>query len=146
MYRTCTCPSFLAMDNFSMQWMCDVSSGVHSQSTSPLQSIHIVVSLNCAHRPVAPFMLIKQIWKKRTLLGKQRGERSVVITCQVWKIFLVRVAPLEMDANSRPSTSAASEPVSVELAEADILGASLNEPLDMHNVAILRWWLQCHGI
>ena len=55
------------------------------------------------------------------------------------------VAPLEMDENSRPPTSAATEPASVELAEADIPGAALDEP-DVHSVAVLRWWLQFHGI
>ena len=40
----------------------------------------------------------------------------------------MRVAPLEMDANSRPSTSATSEPAFVELEEADIPGAALDEP------------------
>ena len=34
----------------------------------------------------------------------------------------------------------------VELTEADILGASLEEPLDAHNVAALKWWLLCRGI
>ena len=53
----------------------------------------------------------------------------------------MRVAPLDMGANSRPSTSVASEPVPVELAEADVLGAALDEPLDVYNVAALRWWL-----
>ena len=34
----------------------------------------------------------------------------------------------------------------VELTELDIPGAALNEPFDAHNVAALRWWLQCRGI
>ena len=29
----------------------------------------------------------------------------------------------------------------VEIAEADVLGAALDEPLDVYNVAALRWWL-----
>ena len=62
------------------------------------------------------------------------------------KFCLVKVAPLEMIANSRLSTSAASEAGSVELTETDIPGTTLDEPLDVHNVAALRWWLQCHGI
>ena len=74
----------------------------------------------------------------RTLFGKQREERSTVIACHVRKFCPVRAAPLEMDANSKPSTSAASEPASVELAEADIPGAALDALLDVHNVAILR--------
>ena len=41
---------------------------------------------------------------------------------------------------------AVSTVVSVVLEEADIPGASLDEPLDSHNMASLRWWLQCHGI
>ena len=53
----------------------------------------------------------------------------------------MRVAPLEMVANSRPSTSVASETASVEPAEADVLGAAPDGPLDVHNVAALRWWL-----
>ena len=36
--------------------------------------------------------------------------------------------------------------MSVELTEADIPGATLEEPLDVHNIAALRWWLQCHEI
>ena len=55
---------------------------------------------------------------------------------------LVRVAPLEMDANSRPSDSAASEPAFVELAEVDIPGDPLDEPLVVCNVAALGWWVQ----
>ena len=43
-----------------------------------------------------------------------------------------------MDANSRPSSSVASEHVSVELTEADISGAALDKPSDMYGVAILR--------
>ena len=58
----------------------------------------------------------------------------------------MRVATLEMDANSRPSTSSTSEPASVEFVEADIPEAALDEPLDVHNLAILCWWLQCHGV
>ena len=64
---------------------------------------------------------------------------SKVLPCE-------RVAPLEMYKNTRPSTSADSEPAFVALAKADIPGAALDEPLDVHNVADLPWWLQCHGI
>ena len=75
------------MDNFSITpKVCnerDVSSGVHSRSTSPLQSTHIVVSLNCGRWPVAPFRLIQQTQGNRTLLGKQRGGRGAVIACRV---------------------------------------------------------------
>ena len=40
-----------------------------------------------------------------------------------------------------------SEPqVIVTLTEADIPGALLNEPLETHNVAALKWWLLCHDI
>ena len=70
----------------------------------------------------------------------------MLTACCVQKFCLVKVAPLEMDRNSRPSTSMASEPESVELAEADNPGAALDKPLDMHNIANLRSWLQCHGI
>ena len=66
------------MDNFGITpEVCnerDVGTGVHSRSTSPLQSIHKVVSLNCERWPLASFMLIKWIERNRTLLGKQRGE------------------------------------------------------------------------
>ena len=48
------------------------------------------------------------------------------IACPVRKFCLVRIAPLEMDANSRPSTSVATKPAFVELAEADVLGATLD--------------------
>ena len=34
----------------------------------------------------------------------------------------------------------------VELTDVDIPGAHLEEPLDLHNVAALRWWLVCRGI
>jgi len=40
----------------------------------------------------------------------------------------------------------ASFPITVELTEADIPGASLDEPLEAHNVQALKWWLLCHGI
>ena len=43
----------------------------------------------------------------------------------------------------------ASEPGSVEPAEADVLGAALDEPLDVYNVAALicaGGSMQCHGI
>ena len=36
--------------------------------------------------------------------------------------------------------------VTVALTEADILGALLNESLEVHNVAALRWLLLCHDI
>ena len=36
--------------------------------------------------------------------------------------------------------------VSVDLTEAGIAGASLEEPLDSPNAAVLHWWLLCHGI
>ena len=35
---------------------------------------------------------------------------------------------------------------SVELNDTDIPGAHLDEPLEAHNVAALRWWLLCRGI
>ena len=35
---------------------------------------------------------------------------------------------------------------SVELNYTDIPGAHLDEPLEAHNVAALRWWLLCRGI
>ena len=34
----------------------------------------------------------------------------------------------------------------VELKDTDIPGAHLDEPLEAHNVAALRWWLLCRGI
>ena len=36
--------------------------------------------------------------------------------------------------------------VTVKLTEADIPGALLIEPLEVHNVAALKWWLLCHDI
>ena len=69
----------------------------------------------------------------------------LVIAFPVRKCCFVRVAPLEMNANSRPSTSEAYEPASVELEKADILEAALEEPLDVHNIAALCWWIKCHG-
>ena len=44
------------------------------------------------------------------------------------------------------SDAVAGSPAVVELTEADIPGASLEEPLDGHNVAALKWWLLCRGI
>ena len=37
-------------------------------------------------------------------------------------------------------------PVIVTLAEEDVEGAMLQEPLDSCTVEQLRWWLLCHGI
>ena len=34
----------------------------------------------------------------------------------------------------------------IVLTEADIPGASLQEPLEVHNVAALKWWLLCRGV
>ena len=36
--------------------------------------------------------------------------------------------------------------VTVTLTDADIPGALLNEPLEVHNVAVLKWWLLCRDI
>ena len=44
------------------------------------------------------------------------------------------------------SDAVARSPAVVELSEADIPGASLEEPLDAYNVAALKWWLLCRGI
>ena len=44
------------------------------------------------------------------------------------------------------SDAVAGSPAVVELSEADIPGASLEEPLEAHNVAALKWWLLCRGI
>lgn len=43
-------------------------------------------------------------------------------------------------------TQNTSEGYAIELTDADIPGAHLEEPLDSHNVAALRWWLVCRGI
>ena len=32
------------------------------------------------------------------------------------------------------------------LTERDIPGASLQEPLEVHNVVALKWWLLCRGV
>ena len=60
----------------------------------------------------------------------------------------MRVAPLEMGANNRLSTSTASKPASVELAEADIPGVALDELLDVQRcsfalVAPVSWNQAC---
>ena len=34
----------------------------------------------------------------------------------------------------------------IVLTEADIPGASLQEPLKVHHVADLKWWLLCRGV
>ena len=36
--------------------------------------------------------------------------------------------------------------LAVELTEADIPGAALQEPLESPTMPELRWWLLCHGI
>jgi len=51
-----------------------------------------------------------------------------------------------MESDQETVKSSSSDLVSVDLTEADIPGASLEEPLDSQNVAALRWWLLCHGI
>lgn len=53
---------------------------------------------------------------------------------------------MESDQETAAVKDTSSDLVSVELTEADIPGASLEEPLDNQNVAALRWWLLCHGI
>ena len=102
---------------------------IHSQSASKLQSIHKVVSLNRAQWHVAWFMPIKQLERNRTLVGKQRGERSTVIAWSHLKVLPRGSSLLEMDAHNEPSISAASEPASVEFIQADNPGAALDECL-----------------
>ena len=51
-----------------------------------------------------------------------------------------------MDTNSGATVATPSQQVQVELVQEDIPGAALDEPLDVQNVAALRWWLQCRGI
>ena len=48
-----------------------------------------------------------------------------------------------MAASSTPGTSSDS---AITLVEADIEGATLDEPLEAKTVPQLRWWLLCHGI
>ena len=36
--------------------------------------------------------------------------------------------------------------VDIVLTEADIPGATLKEPLEVHTIAALRWWLLCRGV
>ena len=43
-------------------------------------------------------------------------------------------------------TMAESSPISVELTEADIPDAALDEPLEAHTIPELKWWLLCHGV
>ncbi len=47
-----------------------------------------------------------------------------------------------MSANESGPSPAAAE---VELIDADILGAVLEEPLEACNVIALNWWLLCRG-
>ena len=51
-----------------------------------------------------------------------------------------------METDQETTNGFSSNFVPVELTEEDIPGASLEEPLDNHNMAALRWWLLCHGI
>ena len=54
---------------------------------------------------------------------------------------------VHQDSVPQDSEPQDSEPqVIVTLTEADIPGALLNEPLETHNVAALKWWLLCHDI
>ena len=39
-----------------------------------------------------------------------------------------------------------SDTANIVLTEADIPGASLKEPLEVHTVAALKWWLLCRGV
>ena len=41
---------------------------------------------------------------------------------------------------------AVAEGVTVKLTEVDIPGASLSEPLEMHTIPELKWWLLCRGV
>ena len=51
------------------------------------------------------------------------------------------------DSVPKDSVPQGSEPqVIVTLTEADIPGGLLNEPLEAHNVAALKWWLFCHDL
>lgn len=50
-----------------------------------------------------------------------------------------------MQSSSSGDTWAADTCI-VTLAENDIPGASLTEPLETHTVAALKWWLLCRGI
>ena len=50
------------------------------------------------------------------------------------------------DKDNEATTTTIPILISVELAEEDIPGAALDEPLEAKNNAALRWWLQCHGI
>ena len=34
----------------------------------------------------------------------------------------------------------------IVLTEPDILGASLQKPLEVHNVDALKWWFLCRGV
>ena len=51
-----------------------------------------------------------------------------------------------MEPDEEIVEDSSSDLVQVNLTEADIPGASLEEPLENQNVAALRWWLLCHGI
>lgn len=51
-----------------------------------------------------------------------------------------------MEPDQEIVEDSSSDFVLVNLTEADIPGASLEEPLESQNVAALRWWLLCHGI
>ena len=51
-----------------------------------------------------------------------------------------------MEPDQEIAEDSSSDLVPVNLTEADIPGASLEEPSENQNVAALRWWLLCHGI
>ena len=51
-----------------------------------------------------------------------------------------------MEPDEEIVEDSSSDLVQVNLTEADIPGASLEELLENQNVAALRWWLLCHGI
>ena len=75
-------------------------------------------------------------------------------TFQLLKMFAdqdrVPQDSVSQDSSPQDSVPQGTEPqVIVTLTEADIPGALhalLNEPLEAHNVAALKWWLLCHDI
>lgn len=50
------------------------------------------------------------------------------------------------DKDVSSSSQATSLATAVELTEADIPGACLEEPMDRHTMPQLKWWLLCRGI
>ena len=89
--------------------------------------------------------LLTELWKIK-LPGRSQlqQERSRWLTRFPSCAALIIRVPVGKKIMNRDTVDASKS--SVELNDTDIPGAHLDEPLEAHNVAALRWWLLCRGI